>query len=137
MTKDTARPTPGLPHWMRDLGYRIAFRFWAKGLGVCAFMWGFFTLYFWLLRHPMVPVTVMPLTALDLAVPYQPGWVWVYLSLWVYVGVPPGLMLRPAEVLRFGAWSALLCGLGLVVFAIAPTAVPLRDRKSTRLNSSH
>lgn len=132
MTTDAARPRPAhrappRHAWQRDLAHRFAYRFWAKTLGICAFMWVFFALYFWLLRNPQSAVTVMPLTALDTVVPYQPGWVWVYLSLWVYVGVPPGLMLRPVEVLRYGAWSALLCGAGLAAFACWPSAVPPRE----------
>lgn len=97
---------------------------WLKTLGICAFMWVFFAAYFHLLRNPAGPVAVMPLTALDHAVPFTPWALAPYVSLWVYVGIPPGLMLGLRELLAYGAWAAALCLAGLGCFYLWPTAVP-------------
>ena len=53
----------------------------------------FFLGYFHTLRHPVYPVFQMPLTALDHLIPFQPHAMLAYVSLWLYVGTAPGLML--------------------------------------------
>ncbi len=120
----TAGPQPG---WAADMLYRVRFHLVLKALGISAFMWVFFGIYFHLLRHPVRPVWVMPLTALDRAIPFQPGALAAYVSLWLYVGIPPGLMLSLREVLIYGAWIGAMCLTGLACFYFWPTAVPPRD----------
>jgi hypothetical protein len=110
--------------WAAKMGQRIRLRLLLKSLGISAFMWVFFVAYFHLLRHPVRPVTVMPLTWLDRAIPFQPGALWAYVSLWLYVGIPPGLMLSLRDVLVYGLWIGALCLAGLAVFYLLPTAVP-------------
>lgn len=110
--------------WAGQLLRRVQHRFWLKFLGISGFMWVFFTAYFHLLRHPVRPVTVMPLTAVDEWVTFQPWAFWAYVSLWVYVGIPAGAARTLREVLRQGAWAAALCGVGLACFYAWPTAVP-------------
>ncbi len=117
----TRTPAPG---WAVDLWHRVRFRVWLKFIGVSAFMWLFFTAYFYVLRNPAGPVTTMPLTALDRALPFQSGAFAAYVSLWLYVGIPPGLMLRTRDALVYGAWAAALCAAGLLLFMLWPTAVP-------------
>jgi hypothetical protein len=95
-----------------------------KTLGICVFMWVFFVLYFHLLRHPAAPVVQMPLTALDSAIAFAPAALAPYVSLWLYVGIPPGLMLTLRELLVYGLWAAALCISGLLCFYVWPTAVP-------------
>ncbi len=97
---------------------------WLKAIGISLFMWVFFIAYFQLLRHPVYPVTQMPLTALDLAIPFQPGAVIAYLTLWLYVGIPPGLLLSFRQLLVYGLWAGALCLTGLACFYWFPTAVP-------------
>jgi hypothetical protein len=104
--------------------YRMRYHLVLKALGISAFMWVFFLLYFHVLRNPVNPVTVMPLTALDRAIPFQPGAFAAYVSLWLYVGLPAGLMLSLREVLRYGVWMGSLCATGLLCFYLWPTAVP-------------
>lgn len=98
--------------------------FWLKTVGITAFIWLFFLGYFYVLRHPDATVTIMPLTALDRAVGLHPFALPVYLSLWVYVSLPPGLMTDVGQMARYGAWAAGWCLLGLAVFYLWPTAVP-------------
>jgi hypothetical protein len=112
------------PDWASDLWQRMRFRVVLKFVGISAFMWLFFTAYFYVLRHPAGQVTTMPLTALDELVPFQTGALAAYLSLWLYVGIPAGLMLRTRDALIYGAWAAALCGSGLLIFMLWPTAVP-------------
>ncbi|HKB60574.1 MAG TPA: phosphatase PAP2 family protein [Gallionellaceae bacterium] len=98
--------------------------FWLKTVGITAFIWIFFLGYFYVLRHPEAQVALMPLTALDRLVGVHPLALPVYLSLWVYVSLPPGLMLEVRDLARYGLWAAGWCVLGLGIFYFWPTAVP-------------
>ncbi len=121
-------PSPPLPHerprWQADLAHRLWYLLPLKIVGVSLWNWVFFIGYFHLLRNPAFPVTTMPLTPVDAWIPLQPGWLAAYLTLWVYVGIAPGLMLRLREMLVYGAWAAALCATGLAIFYLWPTAVP-------------
>jgi hypothetical protein len=112
------------PAWASDLGRRFRRHFVLKTLGISAFTGLFFTAYFHLLRHPASPTAVMPLTALDRAIPFQPGWLAAYLSLWFYTGIAPGMVMTLRELAHYGAWVAGLCLSGLACFYLWPTAVP-------------
>jgi hypothetical protein len=110
--------------WKRELPLRMRRHFVLKTLGICGFMWIFFIAYFHLLRNPASPVLQMPLTALDRLIPFTPQALAAYVSLWLYVGIPPGLLLSLRELLVFGLWAAALCISGLACFYFWPTAVP-------------
>ncbi len=106
-------------------------RFWRllplKIVGISGFMWLFFIGYFHTLRNPAYPVFEMPRTSLDALVPFQPEALLVYGSLWFYVGIAPGLLLRVRELVVYGLWAAALCGCGLLIFYFWPNAVPPPD----------
>jgi membrane-associated phospholipid phosphatase len=110
--------------WQTLLWARMRHRFALKTAGICLFMWVFFIAYFQVLRHPAGPVLTMPLTGLDRAIPFMPQALVFYVSLWFYVGIPPGLMLNLRELLAYGAWIGALCLAGLGCFYLWPTAVP-------------
>jgi len=95
-----------------------------KVLGISLFMWVFFIGYFHLLRHPAYAVAVMPLTALDRWIPFQPQALAAYLTLWFYIGIAPGLLQSLRELIVYGLWAAALCSAGLACFYFWPTAVP-------------
>lgn len=95
-----------------------------KIAGTTAFTALFFVGYFHLLRFPAYTVTVMPLTALDHLIPFQPNALFVYLTLWLYIGVGPGLLLGFVELLAYTLWISAMCLVGLGVFYVWPTAVP-------------
>jgi len=116
-------PGPTRP-WAAKLALRIRSYALLKTTGICAFMWVFFLGYFHLLRHPVHPVTIMPLTALDRLVPFQPLALVAYVSLWLYIGVAPGLLLTLRDLISYGLWIAALCLTGLACFYAWPTAVP-------------
>ena len=95
-----------------------------KLVGTTLVTWAFFIGYFQLLRHPVHPVTMVPLTPLDAWVPFLPHAIVPYLSLWFYVGIAPGLQRTFPQLLVYGLWSVLLCVTGLAIFYWWPTAIP-------------
>ena len=114
------------PHWTHDIGQRLRVHQPLKIVGTTVWIWIFFIGYFHLLRNPMRPVTEMPLTLVDAWIPFQPAWLIPYLSLWVYVGIAPGLQRNFRELLVYGLWAGALCLAGLALFALWPTRVPLQ-----------
>ncbi len=110
--------------WKAELGLRMRRHFVIKTMGITAFTWLFFIGYFYILRHPAYPVTLMPLTWLDHLIPLQPVMLVAYLSLWLYVGIAPALQLTFAELIVYGLWITALCLTGLAIFYFWPTAVP-------------
>lgn len=114
----------GGEHWSEDLWRRVRRLFLVKLIGITAVITLFFVGYFHVLRYPAHAVTIMPATAFDALVPFQPWMLWAYLSLWFYVGLAPGLQLHPAQ-LRVYAVSSISLGIaGLAIFYFWPTAVP-------------
>jgi membrane-associated phospholipid phosphatase len=66
----------------------------------------------------------MPLTALDLLIPFQPKALPAYVSLWIYIGAGPGLQRTFADMAVYGLWICGLCIVGLAIFYFWPTQVP-------------
>ncbi|MDM0018311.1 phosphatase PAP2 family protein [Variovorax saccharolyticus] len=119
------RPAPRPPEsWKVEIWLRIRRHFALKVVGTTAFTWLFFIGYFHLLRQPAGPVAVMPLTALDRLIPFQPQALVAYFSLWLYVGFAPGLQLTFRELLVYGLWVGGLCLTGLAFFFLWPTQIP-------------
>ncbi len=109
--------------WRSEIGLRVRRLFVLKLVGTTAFIWLFFIGYFYLLRNPAQPPLVMPLTALDHWIPFQPQFLYAYLSLWLYVGFGPGLQRNFMALLVYGLWAATMSAVGLAVFYFWPTAV--------------
>jgi hypothetical protein len=124
--RPAAAAPPAGAGWAQELGVLMRRHFLLKTAGICLFMWVFFIAYFHLLREPARPVFTMPLTAIDGWVGFSTAALWPYASLWLYVGIAPGLMPSLHALLRYGIWAAGLCISGLLIFWFAPTAVPLR-----------
>lgn len=106
------------------MALRLRSLFWLKLCGISGVIGLFFVAYFHLLRNPANPVLVMPLTPLDAQVDFQPAMLVPYVSLWLYVGIAPGLQLTLRRLLDFAAWAAGLCLTGLAAFWLWPTEVP-------------
>ncbi len=85
----------------------------------------FWSGYQFLGRCEFFPLREVPLTWLDRAVGYQPnGWVWVYLSQYVFTLALP-LLLTTREALRRYGWTLALMGGGaFAVFLFFPTPGP-------------
>ncbi|MGH8797099.1 MAG: phosphatase PAP2 family protein [Caldimonas sp.] len=118
----TAPPPPAA--WSVDIALRMRRYLALKIIGVSAVTGLFFIGYLHLLHHPAYPVTVMPATALDHLIPFSPQALFVYLSLWLYVGVGPGLQASLLELFVYGLWIAAMCVCGLAIFYFWPTEVP-------------
>ena len=113
------------PSWSAELGARMRGNLLLTLVGTSALISLFFVGYFYVQRNPAFDVTVMPLTRLDQIIPFQPHALWVYLSLWIYVGAGPGLQKTRREILIYALWTGALCVCGLGIFYLVPTQVPL------------
>ncbi len=98
--------------------------FWFKWFGTTGFILTFFMAYFYLLKNPAFPVTIMPVTVVDRLVGFEPWALPFYLSLWVYVSLPPMLMLTRREIIEYGVWIGSMCMVALAIFYFWPSAVP-------------
>lgn len=112
------------PSWSSELALRLKKLFWLKFIGTAAFTWLFFIAYFALLREPVNPVITMPLTPMDDWVDFQPWALLPYLSLWLYVGVAPGLQRNFLRLFVYGCWCLALSLTGLLIFYLWPTQIP-------------
>jgi membrane-associated phospholipid phosphatase len=119
-----ARASAPLTPWTAELAFRARQLFWLKLIGTTLWTSVFFVGYFHLLRNPAYPVTVMPLTWFDALVPFQPAMLVPYLSLWLYIGVAPGLQRGFWPLAAYSAWMTALLLTGLAFFHYWPTAVP-------------
>jgi len=116
------------PRWASPLAERMRRHLVLKAAGTTLIIGVFFVAYLHLLHHPAYPVTVMPSTELDRLMPFEPRALFLYLTLWLYVGAGPGLQLRLIELANYAAWSILLCAAGLAIFHFWPTQVPTPGR---------
>ncbi|MFI4941244.1 MAG: phosphatase PAP2 family protein [Burkholderiales bacterium] len=110
--------------WHLQVLTRMKSHLFLKTFGITLFMSAFFTGYFYLLNNPVFPVTVMPVTALDIAVGFKPATLFLYASLWLYVSLPPALQATRGELIYYGWAVGGLCVAGLSCFLLWPTAVP-------------
>ena len=113
--------------WHRQAAQALTQHTYLKGIGTMLFIGLFFGAYFYLLKHPTYPITVMPVTWLDRMIPFQPLAMPFYLSLWVYVSLPPALLASHREIFHHGAAISVTCLAGLSIFYLWPTAVPIPD----------
>ncbi len=118
------RDSMSAPSWCRELPPRLRSHWRLKSLWIPVSMAAFFWAYFLVLRHPWFRVTTMPATAADRWIGFHPGSLALYVSLWLYVLIPPALMDDRPELARFARAAVLLAGVGLAIFVAWPTAVP-------------
>ena len=109
--------------WYRQIPQRLRANFLMKSVGTTAYFCVFFFAYFYLMRHPNSAVTVMPVTAIDALIGFQPLALIPYLSLWIYVSLPAAIILKRRELIGYGWWLAGLCVAGLACFYFWPTTV--------------
>jgi membrane-associated phospholipid phosphatase len=93
-------------------------------VGTTIFNGLFFLGYFYVQRHPAYAPTTMPVTTFDLMIPFQPYALLAYVSLWIYVGVGPGLQRSLNDFAAYGVWMSALCIAGLTIFYFWPTQTP-------------
>jgi len=110
--------------WFHQIGPRLVTLWQAKMLGITLGMIAFFCVYFLLLRHPLYPYTVVPLTPVDRWVDFRPEALPLYLSLWLYLSLAPALLIDRRELASYGLAAVGLSAVGLSIFLFLPTAVP-------------
>ena len=115
---------PSTP-WYLALGQRIATLWVVKMIGTTLGISGFFFLYFWVMHNPPSEPTVMPLTAIDHWVGVSDDAMVLYGSLWFYISLAPALAKDKAELWACAQGAAVMAAIGLVVFWLFPTTVPV------------
>lgn len=115
------------PAWRSAVRTLIFRHVWLKAIGTMLFIGVFFGAYFYLLKHPASTPTPMPLVWLDSMIRFQPLALPVYLSLWIYVSLPPLFIDSRRELYGYGMAMGLMCGAGLAIFYFWPTVVPAPD----------
>jgi membrane-associated phospholipid phosphatase len=106
----------------------ISERLWAQlpakiavWLGLAA---GICVPYFTLQRVELFPRRTVPVLALDRAIPFEPAWLWAYLSLGLLVPLAPLLATRTDELARYARGLALLCLACFAAFLLVPVEGP-------------
>jgi membrane-associated phospholipid phosphatase len=110
--------------WYHQLVAVIPRHVLIKSIGTTLFIGLFFSAYLYLLKAPVYPTTVMPYTLLDHLIGFQPRALPLYISLWVYVSLPPALLSTRRELYGYAMAMAATCMTGLIIFYFWPTAVP-------------
>ena len=113
--------------WYRQAAAEIFRHVLLKSIGTTLFISLFFGAYFYLLKQPAYPATVMPITLLDRLIGFQPLALPLYVSLWVYVSLPPALLATRRELYGYAMAMAGTCLAGLIVFYLWPSVVPAPD----------
>ena len=114
------RPKP----WYRQAVAVIPKNLPLKGFGTTLYIGVFFAAYFYLLKNPVYSITVMPFTWLDKLIGFQPLAMPLYISLWVYVSLPPALLATRRELYAYAQAMTATCIAALTIFYFWPTAVP-------------
>jgi membrane-associated phospholipid phosphatase len=113
--------------WYRQIATALTRHIWLKAIGTPLFIAVFFGAYIYLLKNPVYPITVMPMTWLDRWVPFQPWTMSFYVSLWVYVSLPSALLATRRELFIYSGGMTATCLTGLLIFYFWPTAVPVAN----------
>ena len=111
------------PPW-NEFGARLRRGFLRTTIATSLLTGLFFIAYFAVQRHPSHAALLMPSTTLDAIIPFQPAALLAYLTLWIYIGIGPGLQRSVREFAVYGAWLCGLCVSGLAIFYLWPTRVP-------------
>jgi len=111
--------------WYRQAAVLITQDMALKCFGTMIFIALFFAVYFYVLSHPAYPVTVMPISFLDELIPFQPATLPIYLSLWLYVSLPPALLATRRELCNYALAMTLTSIIGFAIFYFWPTSLPL------------
>ena len=115
---------PASGKWYRLMAVMLSRHPVVKGLGTVTFIAVFFAAYFYLLKYPATPPVTMPFTWVDHMIGFQPLALPLYISLWLYVSLPPALLASLRELYGYGLAMTATCLTGLVIFYFWPTVVP-------------
>ena len=129
-------PSERLP-WHEQAVYALKQHMLLKALGTPFSIAIFFAAYFYLLKHPANEITIMPTLWLDRVIGFAPNALPLYLSLWIYVSLPPALLATRGALYRYALAMATTCLMGLLCFYFWPTAIPVADIDWTRYPDVH
>lgn len=124
-------------HWHEQAAQALSQHMLLKALGTPFFIAIFFGAYFYLLKHPTYETTIMPTLWLDRVIGFAPNALPLYLSLWVYVSLPPALLATRQALYRYALAMAATCLVGLLFFYFWPTAIPAADIDWSRYPDVH
>lgn len=108
----------------KNLIMRIWTHWCLKAIGTMLFTGVFFKIYFYLLKNSFFTITLVPLSVVDHNIHFQPSFLYVYLSLWVYVSLVPAIMNTKKELLYYGTYIGILCLVGISFYLFFPTIIP-------------
>lgn len=117
-------PRPQQTPWYRQAAQAFTAHLVLKSIGIPIFIAVFFGAYFYMLKYPAYPVTLMPITLLDRLIGFQAAAVPLYVSLWVYVSLAPAFLSSRRELFVYTVGMTATCLTGLLIFYFWPTAVP-------------
>ena len=118
--------------WYRQAAVAMSAHVYLKSIGTPLFIGLFFGAYFFVLDNPPYPITLIPVIFVDRLIAFQPLAFYVYITLWVYVSLPPALLASRRELYGYGAAMMVTCLTGLAIFFFWPTAVSPADIDWTR-----
>jgi hypothetical protein len=110
--------------WKHELKARAARLLVPKMFATMGGIAAFFYAYFWVMRHPLSAVTVMPLTWIDERISFAPQSFPLYVSLWVYVSLGSTLAEDARELASWLGASFAMAAIGLGIFLVLPTQIP-------------
>lgn len=113
--------------WLQTIKTGLCSHVLLKCIGITVFISLFFVAYFHVLNHPAYPATIIPLSFLDKLISFQPIALPIYLSLWIYVVMPPILIIKLDELCAFALSIALMSAVGLTIFYVWPTTIPMSE----------
>lgn len=113
--------------WHQQIKLALNSHLLFKCVGLTVFISLFFVAYFYVLNHPAFPTTVIPYTAADRLISFQPLALPIYLSLWVYVAFPAMFTIKQRELYEFTLSIALMSITGLTIFYVWPTTTPISE----------
>jgi membrane-associated phospholipid phosphatase len=113
--------------WLRPLANKVGANWHLKLIGIPGFIAIFFVAYFWTLRCPLFPATTIPVTIIDRLVAFRPEALPLYISLWIYVSLPPSFLDDRRELFFYGLAATALAVAGLAVFLVFPTTIARPD----------
>jgi len=112
------------PHGMLALGARLRLQLARKVVVLLGLTLGICIPYFGLQQIDGMVLRSVPTTALDSAIPFEPGWIWAYASLAVLVPLAPMLSTDRDQLRRYAVGLALLCAPAFALFMLFPVEGP-------------
>ncbi len=113
--------------WLNDIKTGLSSHVLLKCISISIFISLFFVAYFYVLNHPPTEATAIPIINLDNLISFQPMALPIYLSLWVYVVIPPIIIIKLKELYAFTLMIALMSMVGLIIFYIWPTTIAVSE----------